>query len=252
MIRLLRVNKNLSSEDTALDTAWGQRQALVGRYFRHLLFILGALGVRPPLASFASSGLLTTQILRGAPFELFLSADHRTVSRLMAAGKTQQDPIALASGQLSLVTLKKASPLQNENPTLASIEKAMFDKNSINIAIPNPRHAPYGIAAQQALANADLWPIPRGALLNAENASQALQYALNGAASYAIVPTTLVVNIPFDLTVPAIDPDTHDPVIHHLAVLTPAGRGAHELKDWLRTPKARDIMTQFGLTTSMP
>ena len=61
---------------------------------------------RPPLASFASSGLLSTQILRGAPFELFLSADQRSVTRIMEAGKTQKDPFAaLFSGLRTAITI---------------------------------------------------------------------------------------------------------------------------------------------------
>ncbi len=60
-----------------------------------------------------------------------------------------------------------------------------------------------------------VWPIPRGALLNAENASQALQYVLSGAAAVAIVPTSLVTQIPFDIKIAAIAPRSYEPVIHH-------------------------------------
>jgi molybdate transport system substrate-binding protein len=203
---------------------------------------------RPPRASFASSGLLSTQILRGAPFELFLSADQRSVTRIMEAGKTQTDPFALASGALSLVTLPGASSLSDGAPTLELIKESMAMGNSLKIAIPNPRHAPYGIAAQQALTTAGLWPIPRGSLLNAENASQALQYVLGGAAFIAIVPTTLVTQIPFDINITPIDPSSYEPVIHHLAILAPAGDNARNLSNWLKTPRALNIMMQFGLS----
>lgn len=202
---------------------------------------------RPPSASFASSGLLTTQILRGAPFDLFLSADQKSVSRIMAAGKTQTAPIALASGTLSLVTLPDASNELDRASTFAWISESIAKESPLKIAIPNPRHAPYGIAAQQALTSAGLWPIPRGSLLNAENASQALQYVLSGAASIAIVPTTLVTQIPFDIKISGIETSTYEPVVHHLAILTPAGENALKLSHWLKSPKALNIMMQFGL-----
>lgn len=210
------------------------------------------LGSRPPLASFASSGLLSTQILRGAPFELFLSADQESVTRIMEAGKTQNDPFALVSGTLSLVTLAGGENRLDEAPTLSWIRESMATGNPMKIAIPNPRHAPYGKAAQQALTSAGLWPIRRGSLLNAENASQALQYALSGAASFAIVPSTLVTQIPFELAITGLDPSSYKPVIHHLAVLTPAGESARKLSEWLKTPRALTIMMQFGLSPAKP
>ena len=203
---------------------------------------------RPPLASFASSGLLGTQILRGAPFELFISADQRSVMRIMKAGKTQKDPFALVSGTLSLVSLPGGNNRPNETPTLSLVRESMATGNPMKIAIPNPRHAPYGIAAQEVLTSAGLWPIRRGSLLNAENASQALQYALSGAASFAIVPSTLVTQIPFDINITNLDPSSYAPVIHHLAVLTPAGDSARKLSEWLKTPRALNIMMQFGLS----
>lgn len=205
-----------------------------------------------PLTSFASSGLLSTQILRGAPFELFLSADQKSVARIMAAGKTQSDPRALAIGRLSLVTLLATRTLPAAAPTLVSIKEALTQGNATKIAIPNPRHAPYGIAAQQALTSAGLWPLPYGTLLNAENASQALQYVLNGAVSVAIVPTTLVTQTVSEIAITPIDPDSYEPVTHHIAVLTPAGDSARELAAWLSTPQALTILTQFGLTPPRP
>jgi molybdate transport system substrate-binding protein len=208
----------------------------------------GELDTPSPRTSFASSGLLSTQILRGAPFELFLSADQRSVARIMEAGKTQTDPFALASGTLSLVTLANASRPTGAAPTLEWIGDSMINANSLKIAIPNPRHAPYGIAARQALTTAGLWPIPSGSLLNAENASQALQYVLSGVASIAIVPTTLVTQIPFEINTTTIDPSSYEPVIHYLAILAPAGDNARKLSNWLMTPKALSIMMQFGLS----
>ena len=215
----------------------------------------------PPSASFGSSGLLSTQILRGAPFELFLSADQRSVSRLTASGKTPAEPFALATGTLSLVTrppgaaaLATTSATTTEANsakaalTMGAVKALMAEQSSVKIAIPNPRHAPYGIAAQQALEAAGLWPIPRGALLQAENASQALQYVLSGAATFALVPTTLVSDTAFTIDSTTLAPNSYDAVVHHLAILTPAGDGARELEAWLRTPRALNIMMQFGLS----
>lgn len=202
----------------------------------------------PPQASFASSGLLSTQILRGAPFELFLSADQRTVARILEAGKTQSAPVPLAIGTLSLVAVRNADKHPDGAPTLEQIRESMENGGSLKIAIPNPRHAPYGIAAQQALSTAGLWPVSHSMLLNAENASQALQYVLSGAASIALVPTTLVTKANFDIHITSIDPSTYEPVIHHLAILHTAGEQARKFSQWLRSDNAMSILRTYGLS----
>ncbi|MFK8076311.1 MAG: molybdate ABC transporter substrate-binding protein [Granulosicoccus sp.] len=197
-----------------------------------------------PLVSFASSGLLTTQILHGAPFELYLSADEATVDRLASAGKTKQKKYALAKGTLSLVWRGAGTP------SLSELGPLMEENKQLKIAIANPRHAPYGIAAKQALDNAGLQPLPHGKLLTAENASQALQYALNGAADAALVPTILAQQVGDEnIKILPIDQTSYQSVVHHLILLQPADNPAEALSNWLKTPQALTIMQGFGLTT---
>lgn len=196
-----------------------------------------------PLVSFASSGLLTTQILHGAPFELYLSADASTIDRLQSAGKTQGQKYALADGTLSLVWRGDGSP------SLRQLGELMEQNDNLKIAIANPRHAPYGIAAMQALEAADLHPLPNGKLLTAENASQALQYVLNGAVDAALVPTTLIKqsdNARFKVL--PIDDTSYQSVVHHLTLLQTADKSATSLSNWLKTPQALIIMQRFGLS----
>lgn len=196
-----------------------------------------------PLVSFASSGLLTTQILHGAPFELYLSADEATIDRLASAGKTKQEKYALAKGTLSLAWRGAGAPSLSELGTL------MEENKPLKIAIANPRHAPYGIAAMQALDNAGLHPLPNGKLLTAENASQALQYALNGAADAALVPTILVQQFgDANIMLLPIDEASYQSVVHHLTLLQAADKPAVALSNWLKTPQALTIMQGFGLT----
>lgn len=195
-----------------------------------------------PRVSFASSGLLTTQILHGAPFELYLSADEATVSRLQSAGKTKGQTYALANGTLSLVWRGAGTP------SLERIGELMKENKNLKIAIANPRHAPYGIAAQEALENAGLLPLPSGKLLTAENASQALQYVLNGAVSAALVPTTLLQQANWDGQVLPIEESSYTRVVHHLTLLQAAEESALSLSNWLKTPQALTIMQRFGLS----
>lgn len=218
-------------------------------------------GQPEPRTSFASSGLLTTQIRHGAPFELFLSADQMSVRQLQALGKTRDAGITLARGTLSLVWQRVSEPPATDSETsgtsaatdvvstgLDALRLKLETAESFKLAMPNPRHAPYGIAARQALVSAGLWPLPSGYLLNAENAAQTLQFALSGAVDYAIVPDTLAVQMPRSLQKMPLDAGSYETVIHQMVLLNSAGPAAQQLFDWLQGESAAVILTRFGLT----
>ncbi len=218
-------------------------------------------GQAEPRTSFASSGLLTTQIRHGAPFELYLSADEMTVRQLQTFGLTREPSVTLAKGTLSLVWQSAAEPLVADSDSqntsgvgdiaksgLEALVKKLEHAETFKLAIPNPRHAPYGIAARQALKNAGLWPLPPGDLLNAENAAQTLQFALSGAIDYAIVPDTLVFQVPDTLQKMPLTPDSYDAVVHQLVLLNAAGPDAKGLFEWLQGKTAATILARFGLT----
>jgi len=102
-----------------------------------------ATGVRI-IASFASSATLTQQILNGDPQDLFLSADAAHPQILVNAGLSDESsPTPYARGVLVLWA-RRDSPAQPIS--LHSLTNPRVHK----IAIANGRHAPYGIAADQA------------------------------------------------------------------------------------------------------
>lgn len=199
-----------------------------------------------PRASFASSGLLSTQVRHGAPFELFLSADLQTVEHLQESGKARDKGISFAVGGLSLVTRKQTGACTTV--TLKSIQSTLAHSPATKLAMPNPRHAPYGVAAKQALSNADLWPLPVGTILSAENASQSLQYTLSGAATFGIVPTSLVTPVPAGLTATALTDSLYQSVDHRAVLLSSSGESAEAFLHWLTTPAAQTVLQQSGLS----
>jgi molybdate transport system substrate-binding protein len=167
-------------------------------------------------------------------------------------GKTRDAGITLARGTLSLVWRSSNDTLENseQDPraALSALKRNLDSAQSFKLAIPNPQHAPYGIAARQALESAGLWPLPPGYLLNAENAVQTLQFALSGAVDYAIVPDTLLVDLPSTLEKMSLEPASYEAVIHQMVLLTSAGSAAQTLYDWLQSESAKAIFTRYGLT----
>jgi len=124
-------------------------------------------------ATYASTGQLYTQIVNGAPYDLFLSADREKPDLLHQAGRADI-PFIYASGQVVLWTNRKdLCPLKNwrEVMTVPGLQK---------IAVANPKTAPYGAAAMEALKKTGVLENVQGKLVYAQNIAQAFQYAATG------------------------------------------------------------------------
>lgn len=202
-------------------------------------------GVRPEV-SFGSSGNLHRQIAQGAPFDLFLSADEEQALRLVAAGGTDGEGIVYGLGRLALL-VPRHSRLALD-PTLADLARALDDGRLRRLAIANPAHAPYGRAAREALVRAALWPRLADRLLLAENAAQAVQFALARAADGGIVPWALVLSerVSRDARHALLDAAMHDPIAHRMVLLARAGASARALFRFLAGPEARAIFGRHG------
>ncbi len=140
--------------------------------------------------SYGSSGQFTTQILQGAPFHLFLSADEDLVERLVAAGRTIDRGHRYALGRIGLF-VPQGSPLKAD-PELRDLAAALKDGRLRKFAIAQPEHAPYGQRAREALQHAGLWETIRPHLVYGENIAQAMQFTLSGAAQAGILALSLV------------------------------------------------------------
>ncbi|MFK7861222.1 MAG: molybdate ABC transporter substrate-binding protein [Granulosicoccus sp.] len=202
---------------------------------------------RTPRISFGSSGLLSTQILNGAPFEIFLSADLASIERLPEQS-LKSSPRVFAMGELSLV-IPKSSPLTGSLSleTLAAALQEQADTGAMRIAIPNPVHAPYGKAAQQALDSAGIWPLEAKRLLTAENAAQTLQFVKTGAVAAAIIPKALVFADNSGIESVDLPADSYRSVEHVVAVLTAAGEPAQAFYHWLLSKEAHEVLEKSGL-----
>jgi molybdate transport system substrate-binding protein len=116
----------------------------------------------------ASSGKLAAQILNGAPFDIFMSADMEYPKKVFESGLALYPPKVYAYGKLLLLTAVH-SPLSGG---LSFLTQANIKK----IALANPRVAPYGKAAAIALSNAGLFDSIKHKLIYAENIQQAAEY----------------------------------------------------------------------------
>lgn len=137
--------------------------------------------------SYGSSGAFFAQLRSGAPFDVFLSADVAYPRQLAEAGlAAPEDVFVYARGRLAIWALRR-SPIEVETLGLQSVLHPAAQR----VAIANPRHAPYGRAAEAALATAGLLDRLRPRLVYGENVAQAAQFVDSGAADLGLIALSL-------------------------------------------------------------
>ena len=153
--------------------------------------------------SFGSSGQLARQVVNGAPFDVFASADVALVDEVIAAGRADGTTRATyAFGRLAVY-----SPTPDGPTTL----DALAAPEVTHVAIANPDHAPYGEAAEQALRRAGVYERVRPKLVLGENVADALRLATTGNAEAAVVALSLVTTRTDGAWTP-VDQALHDPI----------------------------------------
>jgi molybdate transport system substrate-binding protein len=195
--------------------------------------------------SFGSSGTLATQILNGAPIDLFLGADFVYPEKVVAAGLADtKAPVAYAKGALVLWA-RKDSPLQP-----LSMEK-LTDSRVTSVAIANELHAPYGRAAVAALRRLKMYETVAPHFVVAENISQAAQFAESGNAQVGLISLTAASSQHFkDVgTFVRVPTTAYPPIVQCAVVMAKSDRRveAHAFLDWLLTPAVQGDLEKLGL-----
>jgi molybdate transport system substrate-binding protein len=199
---------------------------------------------------YGSSGTLTQQMLSGAPYDLFLSADEGFVNRLADAGLTRDRGALYATGRI-VIFAPHGSPLQVD-PELKGL-RALLDRGGVTrFAIANPAHAPYGRAAESALRASGLWDRIEPKLARGENIAQAAQFATTGGAAGGILAYSLVLAPPLRSqgTFALIPAAAHAPLRQRMVLLKRAGPGGERFYQYLQQPAAREILRRFGFSTN--
>jgi molybdate transport system substrate-binding protein len=133
--------------------------------------------------SFGSSGSLTAQILQGAPFDLFLSADEGFPGQLQKAGLVSaQGPFVYATGCLTL-WVRKDLGLDLARDGWKVLASPKIQK----ISTANPQVAPYGRSAEAALRHVKIYDQVKPRLVFADNIAQAAQFLQVGAAEAGLI-----------------------------------------------------------------
>ena len=194
--------------------------------------------------TFGSSGKLYAQIVAGAPFDAFFSADGQLTRKLEAAGRIRPGSrFAYGVGRLVLWA-----------PATSHVEvtrglMGLADPAVKQVAIANPEHAPYGRAAVQALRRAKVWEAVSPKLVLGENVSQAAQFAGSGAADVGILARSLmrspVMAAGNAWPVPA---SWHEPLIQEAVVLRDCAqpKPMAAFMAFVASPAGRQVLAAYG------
>ncbi len=136
--------------------------------------------------SYGSSGTFYAQLSRGAPYDVFLSADRGYAEALSRTSRGLADSLTpYARGRLALWSM---APGLDLSAGLAVLQRPEVQR----IALANPDHAPYGRLAREVLQGAGVWGPLQPKLVFGEGAAQALQFVQTGNAQVGLLAYPLV------------------------------------------------------------
>lgn len=132
---------------------------------------------------YGSSGKLSTQIRLGAPYDIFFSADIAYPRELHQAGLSASPVYSYGVGHIVIWS----ASLATREVSLSDLADPRISK----IALANPKHAPYGKRAKEALTATGMWDKIVHKLVYGENVAQAAQFVQTGNAQIGIIALSL-------------------------------------------------------------
>ncbi len=191
-----------------------------------------------------SSGKLTAQITNGAPYMLFMSANMKYPQVLYKNKIAITKPIVYAEGSLVMLSVKKQDFSKGLN--------LLLDEKIKTVAIANPKTAPYGIVAREALKNVKIYETLKSKFVYGESISQTVAYT-NTAADIGLIAKSALYSSKMSrykrgINWVEVNPKYYTPIEQGVVLLKDA-KDSSEAKafyDFLQSEKAKKIFIDFG------
>lgn len=192
-----------------------------------------------------SSGKLTSQIMAGAPYDIFLSADSKYPTRIFQDGLAIEEPEVYAFGRLVIWSSIDSAIIRSND----------VDWNNVKVAIANPKTAPYGQAAIQFIQSTPPFKMLEDQLVYGESIAQVNQFLLTGAATIGFTSKSSVISEPFKdkghwNELPS---NTYSALEQSLLILksNPQKESlAKSFSDFILSPKGQEILNNFGYSST--
>ncbi|WP_027996060.1 molybdate ABC transporter substrate-binding protein [Simplicispira psychrophila] len=193
------------------------------------------------LLNFGASGALLQQMAKGAPVDVFASADQETMDKAQKAGLVHvADRKDFVRNKLVLIV-----------PTDAKLVPARLNELTqtgfARVAIAHPASVPVGRYAQTALEAAKLWPQMQAKAISTQNVRQSLDYVARGEVDAGFVYATDAA-IMKDKVKVAFEVPLATAILYPIAKTATASNAADATSfiNYLATPAAQDILGKYG------
>lgn len=195
-----------------------------------------------------ASGVITAQIIQGAPVDVFASANMNYPEALYKQGFCSEPPSILMQGELVL---------------WSSPGREKFSLNDLanddvqHIAVANPETAPYGVATMAALRGAGIYKAVEHKLVFGESVEQCNQFILSGAAEVGFTARSSVTTGSAHSVAPwtAVDPALYPSIDHGLVLVLPQkGKPSADAKRFyrfLRSDQCEAVFEKYGYHTPL-
>jgi len=189
-----------------------------------------------------SSGNLATQIKNGAPFDVFLSADISFPEGLFNEGFATKAPDVYAYGSLVIVSTQDIG--------FENWERSLLSPRVNKIAIANPKIAPYGKAAEEALTKKGIWTDIQPKIVQGESIAQVNTYISTGVADVGFSTQSLIKDAEgkTKLYWKLIDPQIYTPIKQGIVIIKASRQTANAEKfyRYILSADAKKILKAYG------
>ncbi len=193
--------------------------------------------------NFGGSGQLLQQIDRGAPVDVFATADQETMDR------AEQRRLLIKNSRVdfagnSLVLIAPA----DSKLRIATLDE-LRSGNVKRIAVSNPASVPVGSYSMHALQSAGLWQALGPKFINTQHVRQSLDYVARGEVDagfvYATDARAMTGRVKVLMEVPL-----EQPISYPIAVVadTRHAVAAQRFVEFVKSPQARAILKKHGFT----
>ena len=192
------------------------------------------------ILSFGSSGQFYAQMARGAPFEVFLSADADRPK------KAERDGLGVVGSRFTYAIGRIV--LYSRTPGLVDANGAVLKSDTFQkLSIADPVAAPYGVAAVATMTKLGVYNTLKPKIVMGTSITQAFQFVDTGAAELGFVALTQVVNTPGGSR--WLVPTRYHAPIDQQAILLYTGQNntaAKAFLAFLKTSTAVAIIKKYG------
>jgi molybdate transport system substrate-binding protein len=195
--------------------------------------------------NFSGSGTLLRQIQRGAPVDVFISADTETMQRAVDMRLIDEKTVtSIAGNKLVLVS---TLGVESSGSTL----DVLLNQSRSKIALGHPESVPAGRYAKLSMQSAGIWESIEGKLILTQNVRQSLDYVSRGEVDYAFVYATDATTRSNDINL-LFEVETTEPIRYPIGVVSDSSNKAAAKKfiGFIKSARAREILVSNGFTVS--